>query len=170
MLSKKTYQYRKANRLCTDCGKENDIPGNRCTPCREKVRTGASKIYRKKRNVGECAQCNQQATIGVLCEKHWFCHISKAHFGHIKNAKLLKDLLEKQAYRCPITGRLLTPGVNTSIDHIVPRSKGGSNDFNNLQWVDYNANVAKAELSLDELIKLSNEIITHASRNNIFNK
>ena len=59
---------------------------------------------------------------------------------------------------CPLTNRHLTRH-NISIDHIIPTSKGGTNDLQNLRFVDYHANLAKATFSDSDLLKLAIDIV-----------
>ena len=68
--------------------------------------------------------------------------------------KELRELLEKQDFICPLTGRELVPGENASLDHIIPKSRGGPNKIGNLQWLDNNINFAKRNLLPDEFAQL----------------
>lgn len=48
-----------------------------------------------------------------------------------------------------------------SIDHVVPRSKGGTHDAGNLRWVLTLANVAKDAMSDDVFFDLCQAIVDH---------
>ena len=61
---------------------------------------------------------------------------------------------------CALTGEKLIPGKNASLDHIVPRCRGGGND-NNLQWVTKEANYFKRARTNEELIRMSVKIAKH---------
>jgi len=56
------------------------------------------------------------------------------------------DLLQSKTYHC---------------DHIVPVSKGGGCDINNLGLTCKEANMAKADLLLEEFIKLCKDVLEH---------
>jgi len=58
--AKERYDYRKANRLCTYCGKplaEDEV--NKCTECREKERNRAKATYHYYQNQGICPICHE---------------------------------------------------------------------------------------------------------------
>lgn len=63
----------------------------------------------------------------------------------------LMQLLQQQAYRCALTGKLLTPQT-ARLDHKCPVSQGGSHDVNNLHWVLETVNTAKGTMKLDEFV------------------
>lgn len=62
-------------------------------------------------------------------------------------------LLEKQNYKCSLTGKRLN-GENVSIDHIIPVSEGGGHELSNLQLVDKTVNKMRGALSVSEFISL----------------
>lgn len=53
------------------------------------------------------------------------------------------DVLERDDYRCQMCGAKVEDGVKLHIDHIIPVSKGGSNDMDNLQVLCHKCNLAK---------------------------
>lgn len=59
------------------------------------------------------------------------------------SGKLRLDVMERDDYRCQMCGRTVEDGVKLHIDHIVPVSKGGTNDMNNLQVLCHKCNLAK---------------------------
>jgi len=73
-------------------------------------------------------------------------------------------LLEKQQWRCALTGRLLTPEC-ASLDHDIPLSRGGENTIENAQVVHHDANQAKRALSRVEFIALCREVVAHCDAN-----
>ena len=72
----------------------------------------------------------------------------------------IKALVEKQGYRCAITGRELTP-QNASLDHIQPLARGGKNKIENVWIVDHQVNVAKGTLTMEEFVLLCREVVKH---------
>lgn len=72
-------------------------------------------------------------------------------------------MLEKQSYRCALTGRPLAP-ENTSLDHLIPVSRGGAHCLGNGQLLQTEVNRAKAALTNDEFIALCREVVAWADR------
>lgn len=65
----------------------------------------------------------------------------------------LKRMVEKQEYRCALSGVKLTPDT-AQLDHIVPLSEGGTNLIDNLQWLDARVNKAKGTMSQSEFVQM----------------
>ncbi|MGL4617891.1 MAG: HNH endonuclease [Chroococcidiopsis sp.] len=61
--------------------------------------------------------------------------------------------LQEQKFECYYTGVLLVPEKNLSLDHLLPRSKGGSNEIDNCVWCDRNINAFKNDLTDEEFIR-----------------
>jgi 5-methylcytosine-specific restriction endonuclease McrA len=76
--------------------------------------------------------------------------------ARVKNKKVdsasrieLRELIEKQNYRCALSGVSLTPS-DAQLDHIVPVSDGGTHLIDNLQVVHSVINRMKGTLSNEE--------------------
>jgi 5-methylcytosine-specific restriction endonuclease McrA len=76
--------------------------------------------------------------------------------------KQILALLEKQQYRCAVTGWMLTPET-ASIDHRIPYSKGGSHSIDNAQIVDWRVNQAKGTMSNEEFVEMCRAVAASAS-------
>lgn len=53
-----------------------------------------------------------------------------------------RSIRERDGNRCQYTGRLLRPDEG-SLDHVVPRSRGGQDAWENLVWADKSVNARK---------------------------
>lgn len=60
-------------------------------------------------------------------------------------AEIKKKLIERDGLRCAVTGEQVTNPNELSIEHIQPRSKGGSDDIDNLILVKREVNVVIAD-------------------------
>jgi hypothetical protein len=63
---------------------------------------------------------------------------------------------------CYLTGKAidLNKPETYNLDHIIPTAKGGTNDLKNLEICTKDANQAKGDLTLDQLYKLCENIIS----------
>lgn len=68
------------------------------------------------------------------------------------------ELIEEQEYQCALTGKRLTPAT-ASLDHIIPRSKGGEDIIENCQVIHMEVNRIKGVMTNDELIALCRVIV-----------
>lgn len=70
-------------------------------------------------------------------------------------------LLERQRFRCALTGRLLTPQT-AALDHIVPIRCGGGHVIENTQVLHKDVNRAKGSLTNEEFVALCREVMQWA--------
>lgn len=73
------------------------------------------------------------------------------------------ELLERQGYRCALTGRGLTP-QSAALDHVVPIRHGGAHVIENVQVLDKDVNRAKGSLAREEFIALCREVVRWCRR------
>ena len=67
-------------------------------------------------------------------------------------------LLESQNYRCPVSGRKLTP-ENTTACHKVPLKRGGTHCFENIYLLVAEVARLKKDMLDEELVALCEDII-----------
>lgn len=81
----------------------------------------------------------------------------------------VEDVLNKfgENPKCYLTGKTIDIANTSSyhFDHIKPASKGGSNDIDNLGLCLSEANKAKSDMTVDELLVLCKQILAHAGYN-----
>ena len=84
------------------------------------------------------------------------CRVSNIDFSLIDP---LIDKLYSQKFECHYTGKLLIPGVNTSLDHKIPKAKGGLNTLDNLIWVDISVNRLKGKTDYKVFLEKSSDLL-----------
>ncbi len=138
--------------VCTEdgCGLPV-VPGFvRCAKHHAVMQQSTLKTRQTRRDAGLCVRCGSvpHTLHSQQCEGCHLKSMSNELWGTRKRWQDLLDLFDSQRGRCRYTGWLLTIGLNASVDHIIPTSKGGTDDLANLQWVDLAIN--KMKLDHDE--------------------
>lgn len=82
-------------------------------------------------------------------------------------AKRVMELVEAQNYRCPLSGRELTPNT-ASLDHKIPLSRGGAHTLDNIWILHREVNVAKGTLTAEEFVTLCREISNYQQATNAY--
>jgi CRISPR/Cas system Type II protein with McrA/HNH and RuvC-like nuclease domain len=77
----------------------------------------------------------------------------------------IQELLIAQNFQCAYSGKSLEMGSDATLDHKIPRSRGGSDDIGNLQWVSRRVNQMKTDFTHDEFIRAC-EVIVKSWRQN----
>lgn len=81
-----------------------------------------------------------------------------------------KDVVDKIGKNplCYLTGKKIDLNNSAAyhLDHVIPASRGGSNDLNNLQICIKEANQAKGQLLLEELYELCESVLAWRDKNN----
>ena len=136
-----------------------------CEPCLAKFRG----YIAQRKATGNCLRCGlgNKAVAAQLCLRCWFKKMASDCLnarGEANNptADALEELWRVQQGRCAITGETLVPGSNASLDHILPKSRGGSDDVKNVQWVEFNVNLAKSNLTPTEFVAMCRRVVRYA--------
>jgi hypothetical protein len=108
-----------------------------------------------ERALQKVAHAYGYSSIRKLIDKSAECN-SRAEKKEI--AKGLMRLIKSQEYRCALSGEKLTPNT-AELDHIKPRSKGGSDELQNLQWLDRRINRMKGQMKNDEFIAVCRRVV-----------
>ena len=72
-----------------------------------------------------------------------------------------RSLIESPDYRCALTGRELTPQT-ADADHMMPASRGGEHEIENIQILHMDVNRAKGTMTTEEFVQMCVEIAVHA--------
>lgn len=73
-------------------------------------------------------------------------------------AKMIREMIERQNYRCALSGRTLTPET-ASLDHIHPLGRGGAHSPDNVWIVDQQVNTAKGVLTPVEFLQMCQDVV-----------
>jgi len=131
---------------CVTCGKPNPRKGRReCSNCADKNTIRCRDRKHRYIKEGRCRICGNEATVASktrsdcidniprLCHDCWFRRMANTLLGDTCRWREIQDLFFDQSGRCAYTGEILILGQNTSLDHRIPKSRGGTNDLSNLQ-------------------------------------
>ena len=154
----------KKNGLCVRCGAKIEKPGvERCNACRARRAVHDHARYKRLVASNICHRCGKKKgqKHHSLCENCWFKNMASRVFGDASKWGKIRDKFKKQGGKCAYSGTKLMPGRNASLDHIVPKSRGGTNRLSNLQWVDRGVNTMKSNMSHEKFLRLVKKIYKH---------
>jgi len=155
---RKWQEEQKSKGLCIECS--NPTIGLRCNACNKRRAKLRKENYNKWKEQGKCCQCGKETIKGkYYCEKHYLMATSRTALGSQVYWKELKTLIEKQNYKCALTGDAISFEDNIELDHKLPTYRGGANDLSNVQWVTKEANWFKRALTENELLTLCEKIL-----------
>lgn len=159
--SKRRAYARRLGGKCLRCKGDAAPTRDLCVECRDKQRAEHRTTYRLRRELGACVLCGKKPPIDkcTACLGCWFRRTARNTAGGYGATDMIRAIWEAQGGRCALTGEILVPGANASLDHILPRSQGGSNDAPNLRWVTVSANRAKSALSDEALAVMCERIL-----------
>jgi hypothetical protein len=89
--------------------------------------------------------------LGAASIRELFGWKAKARTNKV-DAEFLKRLIERQDYRCALSGVVLTPD-EAELDHTVPFEQGGKHTRANVQWVHREVNRMKAQMRQVEFVE-----------------
>jgi hypothetical protein len=151
-------------RLCIHCRiplKAKDTT-QRCAFCKNQ-RIQNTRNRTKQRVLNKlCTSCGKEVKVNQVCTDCWFKIIALKRTGSRTNWSIIKQLLESQSYKCAYSGKELIPGINASLDHKIPTSRGGTNEPSNLQWVDLKINKMKNNYLHEEFLQVISNILSYA--------
>lgn len=132
------------------------VPGRRqCEECLIKGRKAGKKRRKKAKDNGKCIRhIYVDAITGDSCIECWYKDVARNNLKGVDQWQDLKKLLENQGFKCAYSGVILIPGDNASVDHKTPRSRGGLNVIENLQWVSKKINSMKGDFTHSEFVEL----------------
>ena len=159
IYSERSAKYKKHlfdNGLCTWCAKPFNGKRKLCPSCQKK---NGNIIKQKRKNRlknGLCYCCDNLREPGsnCCCYKHWMQKTCINRTGNVRNWEYIAELFEKQGRICPYTGINLVLGQNAQLDHKIPLIRGGTNEPENLEWIDSEINRMKGKRTKNEFISI----------------
>jgi hypothetical protein len=83
--------------------------------------------------------------------------------SHKINGRFLRGLIEKQQFRCALSGQFLTPN-EAALDHVLPYEAGGRHEPDNVQWVHQDVNNMKGQMRQEVFLQWCVKIAEHAKK------
>ncbi len=145
--------------FCVRCAGPRDGRQKACSACLSLMRVLADKRRTAALAAGNCQQCHKpRQEAASFCNTCILKTAARRWLGHSRLWRDLGALFEAQGGRCAYTGEALVLGDNASIDHRIPRSRGGPNTLANVQWVTWTVNRVKTDLTHDEFLSLCSKV------------
>lgn len=158
---------------CADCG--NSFEGHRlaktprCPSCRieywnYKMRQGFKHRTDRRNAEGLCIVCGKEPQFhsSKLCSFHWVKNIVTTSLKLPKDkidsaCMILLEKLKGQDFKCFYTNLPLIPGLDASIEHILPRSTHPTeaHKLDNLVWIHREVNRMRGNLPFEEFIRFA---------------
>lgn len=147
---------KRRNGICTKCFAQPVLPGmSFCAGCLETQRLYKRRLESSRVQAGLCGKCGKSPFVPhrVYCSLCILKATAKRTLGTSARWPELQAILDKQDNCCPYFGVPIEIGRDAELDHIVPRSKGGTNDPSNLQFIHAWANAWKLAASEEEFLR-----------------
>jgi 5-methylcytosine-specific restriction endonuclease McrA len=126
----------------------------------EKLRDSSRRAYA---NGGDIKQRERLARMRVQDPFRYKAQQARQKLGWYITAEDLRTMWLRQDGMCGLTGQPMDIW-SASIDHIIPKSRGGSHELSNLRWTTKAANQAKGDLLDDEFVALCVQVAEHIGR------
>lgn len=145
--------------FCIRCGATIDGSYKSCPDCRAIMRKASDTRRNAFMEAGKCVQCGTPKTgPSILCDECLLKSQSRRWLGTMKRWTELLDLFNKQEGRCAYTGYPIIIGETASIDHVIPRTRGGTNDIENLHWTTWFINRVKSNMTHNEFVSMCHHV------------
>lgn len=151
-------RWRERPKYCATCGVPVVYRRKYCSTCQIEAKRTRKQKAKKVRAV----RLKQDDPVG-----YWYWVKAKKLRGGT-SARDLAELMNKQGQRCVYSGEVLQlASDNTHLDHILPRSRGGSDHISNLQWITKQVNRMKSDLTHEEFIEACQQVVEHQKKQNL---
>lgn len=140
----------------SSCNRET-VGRKLCESCHSSNYKSNKRRVKKLKEQGLCIGCRKPAS-ALRCN---ICCLKNSLRRLLGSNELLNDVLimfDQQNGICTYSGLPIVIGVNASLDHKTPKSKGGSNDLENLHWVHSGINRLKGDMNHQDFQKFIIEL------------
>ncbi len=147
--------------FCVNCSVKRDSEKALCVDCRNAQKITAQKRHEQRKIENKCTGCGHKISgqrAGQKCLRCWFSHVAVVSLGTRDKGEGIARLFFEQRGQCAYTNEKLIPAKNACLDHKIPRTKGGSNDLDNIHWVTKDINRVKGNKTHDEFLALCRNI------------
>jgi hypothetical protein len=122
-----------------------------CSVCRARI-----KLWRDTNLANGMCECGRPPVEKTKhCKTCYLKATCQQSLGDTRRYEELGNLFDKQQGYCPYSGKSLTLGVDTALDHKKAKSKGGSNHISNLQWTHKLVNQMKWDSNERDFIEMA---------------
>lgn len=143
-------EYNKSER-----GKKRKRKYEKSSRGKKSARNSKRKRRQKAREAGKCGNHpDRDAVTATLCEECWWKRRAHERLDDWNRGTELQEIIEKQNFKCIYSGIKLIIGINLSIDHFVPQSRGGDNSSLNLGGTLTKLNALKGALTHEEFFQV----------------
>ena len=148
---------------CVKCGGERDSERVKCGSCRELAKKTYERAKKRCKDRNLCLDCGKWFCLdgNARCKICYLKRVAHKRLGSTSKWKEIDGLFEQQSGLCPYTGIPLQLGLNAELDHKVPKSKGGTDDVLNLQWVYSKVNTMKWNNDEGDFLSLVKLVYEH---------
>jgi 5-methylcytosine-specific restriction endonuclease McrA len=126
----------------------------------EKMRESGRRAYR---NGGAEKQRERVSRMQTEAPFGWRAQLLRRKLGWPITEDDLRSLWDQQGGLCGLTGQPMDI-ADADVDHIIPKSRGGSDELANLRWTTRAANQAKGDLLDEEFVALCAQVAEHIGR------
>lgn len=160
--AKRARKEKKLANCCSKCGvpldSETESPTHKsmCLNCAEAQVESLRQLRAKRKANRECVHCGVSLTVeveGFDCVECVLKATALHWMGTSTKWEELKELLEKQDHKSIYTGRVIQVTREATVDHKIPRSRGGTGDIENLQWIEFQINLSKSDMTHKEYLE-----------------
>ena len=153
---------RAAEGICRRCPGATKPGRSVCDGCARRGSAWSAQKRSERKALGLCTACGREPRgASLVCYGCWFRQSAAVNLHDRARGPEIRSIFDAQGERCALTGTVLVPGVNASLDHKVPRARGGGNETANLRWPTDVVHRAKQDLLDDEFLAQCRSVVEH---------